>query len=78
MASILARLESSGFLPVMHLIILADAAPADNEGALYLRFVVACQTTRNYPGIIEWMQRSMMGHFEACIKSHGGYFEHLS
>jgi hypothetical protein len=70
MAFILARLESSAFVPVRHLIIFVDAAPADNEGALQLRIVVVChvcQTIRNYIGVIEWMQRSMMRHVEACI-----------
>jgi hypothetical protein len=41
-----------------HLKTLVYAAPVDNEEAFH-RTVGACQTIRSYPGIFEWMQRSM-------------------
>jgi hypothetical protein len=47
-----------------HLKTLVYAAPVDND---------ACQTIRNYPGILVQMPRSMMRRFEACIESHGGH-----
>jgi hypothetical protein len=53
------------------------AAPVDNEEALSHRIVDACQTIHNYPGIFERMRWSMMRRVEACIESHGGYFEYL-
>jgi hypothetical protein len=56
---------------------LVYAAPVDNEEALHHHIVVACQTTRNHPGICERMRWSMMRRVEACIESHGGHFEHL-
>jgi hypothetical protein len=56
---------------------LVCAAPVDKEEALHHCIVDACQTIRNYPGIFEWMRRSVMRRVEACIKSHGGHFEHL-
>jgi hypothetical protein len=59
-----------------HLKTLVYAAPVDNEEALH-RTVDACQTVRNYLGIFERMQRSMMIHVEACIESHGEHFEYL-
>jgi hypothetical protein len=77
MTSTLARLESSGFLPVGTPKNSCVAAPDDNEEALHHRIVDASQTIRNYPGIFEWMRRSMMRRVEACIESHGGHFEHL-
>jgi hypothetical protein len=54
---------------------LAYAAPVDNEAALHHRIADVCQTITNYPCIFEWMRRPMMGRVEACIESHGGYFE---
>jgi hypothetical protein len=77
MASTLARVESSGFLPVGIPKTLVYAAPVDNEEALHHRIVGACQTIRYYPGILERMRRPMMVRVEACIESHGGHFEHL-
>jgi hypothetical protein len=60
-----------------HLKPLVYAAPVDNEEALHHRVVDACQTIRNYPSNFERMRRPMMRRVEACIESHGGYFEHL-
>jgi hypothetical protein len=60
-----------------HLKTLVYAAPVDNEKALHIRIVDACQTIRNYPGIFERMRPSMMRHVEECTESHGGHFEHL-
>jgi hypothetical protein len=71
-----ARFGSSGFLRAEHLHTRVYAAPVDKEEALH-RTVVACQTNRNYPGIFARMWRSMIRRVEACIESHGGYFEHL-
>jgi hypothetical protein len=51
------------------------AAPVDNEEALHHRNVEACQTIRNYPGIFERIRRSTTRRVQACIESHGGYFE---
>jgi hypothetical protein len=51
MVSTLARFQSSGFLPVGTL---------RNPCVLHHRIVDACQTIRNYPGIVERMPRSMM------------------
>jgi hypothetical protein len=76
-ASMLARFESSGFLPVGTPKTLVYAAPVDNEGALHHHIVDACQTIHNYPVIFEWMQQSMMRHVESCIESHGGHIERL-
>jgi hypothetical protein len=53
------------------------AAPVDEEEAVRLRTVDACQTIRNCPGVFEWMLRSMMRRVEARIESHGSHFEHL-
>jgi hypothetical protein len=77
MASMLARFESSGFLLVGIPANLVCAAPVDSEEALHHRTVDACQTICNYPYILEWMQQYMMGCVEACIKYHGGHFEHI-
>jgi hypothetical protein len=73
MASTLARFDIYLW---RHVKTLAYAAPVDNEEALHLRIVDACQTIRNYPGIFERMRWSIMRRVEACTKSHGGYFEH--
>jgi hypothetical protein len=75
MASMLARFESSGFLPVWTPKTLTYAAPVDNKEALHHRIVDACQTIHNYPSIFERMWWSMMRHVKACIESHG-HFEH--
>jgi hypothetical protein len=77
MASTVAKLESSGFLPVGTPKTLVYAAPVDNEEASHHRIVDACQTIRNYPGIFKWMRRSMMRRVEVFIESHGRHFEHL-
>jgi hypothetical protein len=58
-----------------HLTTLVYAPPVDNEKGLY-RTVDACQTIRNYPGISEWMQSSMLRRVKACIELNGGHFEH--
>jgi hypothetical protein len=76
MASTLATFESSEFLPVGTPKALVYAAPVDNEEALHIRIVDACQTIRNYSGIFERMRRSMR-RVEACIESHGDNSEHL-
>jgi hypothetical protein len=60
-----------------HVTTLVYAAPVDNEEALHHRIENACQTICNYPGIFERLLRSMMRRVEACIESHGGYFEYL-
>jgi hypothetical protein len=52
------------------------ADPVDNKETVH-HIVDACQTIRIYPGILEWMKRSMMGHVEAFTESHAGHFEHL-
>jgi hypothetical protein len=44
---------------------------------LHYRFMDACQTIRNYPGIFVRMRRSMVRRVEACIASHGEDYEHL-
>jgi hypothetical protein len=75
MASTLARIESSGFLPVGTLKTLVYAAPVDNEKTLHHRNVDACHIIRNCPGVFE--RQSAMRHFEACIESHGDHFERL-
>jgi hypothetical protein len=75
-SSTLARLESSGFLPVGTPKTLVYAAPVDNEEALHHRSVDACQTIRNYLGIFERMLRSTR-RAEECVISHVGHFEHL-
>jgi hypothetical protein len=54
-----------------------NAAPVDKEEALHHCIVDACQTGRNYPGILARMWRSMMRRVEARIESHGGHLEHL-
>jgi hypothetical protein len=77
MASTLARLQSSGFLPVRTPKTLVYAAPVDNEDALNRRISDACQTIHNYPGIFERMQRCMIRRVKACIESHRGHCEHL-
>jgi hypothetical protein len=60
-----------------HLKTLVYAASVDKEEVLHHRIVETCQTIRNYPGIFERMRRSTMRSAEACIKFHGGHFEHL-
>jgi hypothetical protein len=60
-----------------HLQSLVYAAPVDNEDTLHHHIVDACQTISNYSGIFERMQQHMMRHFEVCIESHGGNFEHI-
>jgi hypothetical protein len=60
-----------------HLKVLVYAAPVDNDEALHHCIVAACQTIHIYRGISERMRRSMMRRAEACIASHGGYYEHL-
>jgi hypothetical protein len=65
------------FYPWGHLKTPVYAAPVDNEEALHHRIMDACQTICNYPGISEWMWRSMMRCVEVCTESHGGHFEHL-
>jgi hypothetical protein len=59
MASTLTRFESSRFLPVGTRKTLVYAARVGNEEAPHHRTVDVCQTIRNYPGIFEWMRRSM-------------------
>jgi hypothetical protein len=59
-----------------HLKSLVYAAAFDNEEALHHRIVDACQTIPLYRGIFKRMWRSMMRRVEACIESHGGYFEY--
>jgi hypothetical protein len=68
MASTLARLRSSGFLPAGTPETLVNAAPVDNEVTLHHRSADACQTIRNYRGIFVRMRRSMMRCVEACIE----------
>jgi hypothetical protein len=53
-----------------HLKHLTYVAPVGNEEAFHHLIVIACQTIRNYSGISEWMQGSMMRRVEACIESH--------
>jgi hypothetical protein len=77
MASTLARLELSRFLPAGTPKTPVYAAPADNEEALHHRIVNACQTTCSYPSISEWTPRSMMRCVTACTESGGGYFVHV-
>jgi hypothetical protein len=60
-----------------HLKTIVYAAPIDKKEALHHCTVDACQVTRNYPGIFEWMQLSMMRCVEAHVESHGRHFEHL-
>jgi hypothetical protein len=43
-----------------HLETLVYEAPVENKEELYRRTLDACQTTHNYPGIFEWMRKSMM------------------
>jgi hypothetical protein len=69
MASTLAWFQSSGDLPQIRVY----SAPVDQEEALHRSVVDACQTIHNYSGMSERMKR----HVEACIDSHGGYFELL-
>jgi hypothetical protein len=52
------------------------AALAGNEEALFHRTVDTCQTVCNYPGIFEWLQRSVTRRVEACTESLGGKFVH--
>jgi hypothetical protein len=61
-----------------HVKTLVNAAPVDHEEALLHRSVDACQTTRNYPGISEWMRRSMMRRVDSRTENHGGHFEQYS
>jgi hypothetical protein len=75
MILMLARFESSGFLPMGHLKTLVYAAPVDNEETLHHRIVSAGETIRSYPGISELMRRSMMRRVEVWIKSHGVHLE---
>jgi hypothetical protein len=77
MALTFARFETSEFLPVGAPKTLVYAAPVDDEEALHHRIVYACQPICNYPGISEWMRRSMMIRVEKCTESHGGHFGHL-
>jgi hypothetical protein len=60
-----------------HVKTLVYAAPSDNEETLHHRIVDACQTIWNYPVIFVPMRWPMMRLVEACIESHGRYFEHL-
>jgi hypothetical protein len=78
MTSKLAKFESSDFCLWGHLKPLVYAAPLDNEEAFQHHIVDACQTIRNYPGIIERMRRSMIRRVEACIVCRGEHFVHLS
>jgi hypothetical protein len=64
--------RSSAFLPVRTPKHPVYVASVDNEEALH-RTVDTCQAIRNYPGIFEWMRRSMMRRVEAYIESHGGH-----
>jgi hypothetical protein len=66
-ASTLARLESSGFLPLGTPENRVYAAPIDNEETLQHRIADACLTIRNYPGIFEQIRLSVMGLVEVCI-----------
>jgi hypothetical protein len=76
-ASMHARFESSGFLPVGTSKILVYTAPVDNKEVLHNCSVNAWQSIGNYPGIFGLIRRFMMRRVEACSQSHGGYFEPL-
>jgi hypothetical protein len=45
------------------------AASVENEKAFHHHTVDACQTTRNYTGNFEWIQRSMVTRVKACTGS---------
>jgi hypothetical protein len=60
-----------------HLTTPTYAAPVDNQEALHHCIVDACQTIRNYPGILERMRPSMMKCAKTCIESRRGYFEQI-
>jgi hypothetical protein len=60
-----------------HLKTVVYAAFFHNEEVLHHRVLDTCQTILNYPGIFEWMRRSMTRHVEARIESHGGHFVYL-
>jgi hypothetical protein len=60
-----------------HLKTLVHAAPVDNEEACHHHIVDAFQAVSNYPGISEWMWRSMMGCVKMSTESYGGHFEQL-
>jgi hypothetical protein len=63
-------LNSVNFFLLGHLKTIMYAAPVDNEEAFHHRIVDACQTIRNYPGVL-----NICGG--TCIESHGGHFQHL-
>jgi hypothetical protein len=53
-----------------HLKTFVYVAPVDNEETLHHRTMNACQAIRNYPGIFEWMWRSMMRCAETRVESY--------
>jgi hypothetical protein len=61
-----------------HLKALVYAAHVGNKEALQRRIVDATVKCHfQLPRIFERLRGSMMRRVEACIESHGGYFEHL-
>jgi hypothetical protein len=66
MASTLARLESSRFLPVGMPKALGYATAVNNQEALHYFIVEACQTICNTLSISEQMQWPMMKCVKAC------------
>jgi hypothetical protein len=72
MASTVAKLESSGFLPVGTPKTVVYAALVDNEEAFYLPSHCGCLS--EYPQL---QRRPMMRRVEAFIESHGEHLELL-
>jgi hypothetical protein len=71
MASILARFESSEFLPMGNLNTLVYASPVDNEEAPHHRILDACPSIRNYPCISERMRLFMKRRVSRALNLKG-------
>jgi hypothetical protein len=48
-----------------------------NMDALHQHNANACQIIRNYPAIFERARQSITRSDQACVKVHGGPYEHL-
>ena len=59
------------FIPWGRLKTLVYATPVDHVNDLLPRIVDGCNTIHTTPGLLEWVQKSMLLHYQLCLQERG-------